>query len=257
MESVDYETYSHRPTGIRQALNYTVQHCPILINQKDGHGTYPIHAALQRLRRYPIRWAWEEENGGLDTVVEDLLAGGADPLARDGKGNTCLHYCADSGLTEELMGEHTRRLFRSFLDRGVDVTARNNAGQTALRMVLNADGELAHQRAKECSYSARQPDRPTVQQIEDEVFGWFKMAGADWNEVDADGRTLLHVVARHRMNRRGPMRAAMLIDNGVDLEAKERNDRKALDIALASGNKKMVDVLVEKQKVLQEERTTV
>ena len=247
LESVDYETYSHRPTGIRHALRYTLQHCPILINQKDSHGTYPIHAALQRLRRYPIRWAWEEENGGLDTVVEDLLAGDADPLARDGKGNTCLHYCADNGLTEELMGDHTRRLFRSFLDRGVDVTARNNAGQTALRMVLTADGELAQRRAKEYSYLARQPDRPTVQQIEDEVFGWFKMAGADWNEVDADGRTLLHAIARHRMNRRGPMRAAMLIGNGVDLEAKERNDRTALDIAVASGNKKMVDVLVEKQ----------
>lgn len=41
-------------------------------------------------------------------MVEDLLAAGADPLARNGKGNTCLHYCSDNSLAEELMGDHTR-----------------------------------------------------------------------------------------------------------------------------------------------------
>ena len=84
-----------------------LQHCPTLVNQKAHHGTYPVHSALQRLRRYPIRRNYEE-NAGLDTVVEDLLAAGADPLARDGRGNTCLHYCTDDGLTDELLGARIR-----------------------------------------------------------------------------------------------------------------------------------------------------
>lgn len=68
--------------------------------------------------------------------------------------------------------------------------------------------------------------------------------GCEVDRFDPDGRTLLHIVARHRMNRRGPAGAAMLVDNGVDLRAKDPNNRSALDVASASGNMTMVDVLV-------------
>ena len=73
----------------------------------------------------------------------------------------------------------------------------------------------------------------------------FGQASVRWNELGPNGLKYLRIIARHRMNRRGPARAAIPIDNGVDSRAKDSNGKTALDIALASRNKKIVDVLVE------------
>ena len=246
LDSADHFTHSHRPTGIHKALHHLLQHYPSLVNQPDHHGTPPLHSALQRLYRYPVRWNWDE-NQGLDTVVEDLLATGANPLALDPKGNTAIHYCAANGLIEPLLGDHTRRLFRQFLDRGVDINARNHAGQSALEMVLGASSWLATEREREHKYEAARPGRRTAEEIDEEVFGWFEEAGVRWRERDRWGRTLLHVVARCRGNRRGPERAEMLLACGVELDARDEYKRTAMDIAVADGNRKMVDVLARKR----------
>ena len=62
-------------------------------------GVYTLHGTLRRLRRYYYPNAYVED-AHLEYCVADLLSAGGDPRARDCKGNTPLHYLADSGLPE-------------------------------------------------------------------------------------------------------------------------------------------------------------
>jgi ankyrin repeat protein len=89
-------------------------------------GTYPLHAALQRLRRYNYRNAYVDF-AELESAVDELVSAGANPSARDRRGNTALHYLA-VGLADESVKEGEKRLFHLFLDLGVDIDVPNKAG---------------------------------------------------------------------------------------------------------------------------------
>jgi ankyrin repeat protein len=235
---------SYRPPGIRNSLLYMLSHYPALLNQPDHKGDYPIHAAFQRLRRYPLRWEWNE-NAELDTVIEDLLDAGADPLSRDSRGNTALHYLADEGLAELIMGEHTRRRFKMFLQRGVDVNARNQAGYSALELMLDDDGRRHTRRKREYTVLIKAGDlsASSAEQVDKEVFDMFDEAAVRWTDLGPGGRTLLHLVATHQNNPRGAVWAKLLLARGVDPSVKDNDGMTATETAQAHGNEPVAAVL--------------
>lgn len=77
---------------------------------------------------------------GLKTSIDELLASGADALARDSFGNDVLHYITTTPLGEnDRIGDEQRHLLKAFLnpDVGVDERARNAAGVSALEIFLS------------------------------------------------------------------------------------------------------------------------
>lgn len=238
LEAQDPHSQSWRPPIVRDSLRWALSHMQTLINQADNHGTYPLHAALQRWRRYPVN-NWHTEAAGLASAVDDLLTAGANPLVRDGRGNTALHYLADDGLAEQMQGEETRRLFKLFLDRGVDVNARNRSGRTALEMFLDDSGAMEQSRIRNNLTQYSKGGMPTIEEIDIEILGWFDGAGVRWTERVSKGRSLLHIIAKHPTRKAGS-RSNFLLAKGVDPMVKDDDGQTALDVASTCNNQKVL-----------------
>jgi hypothetical protein len=190
--------------------------------------------------------------------VADLIAAGADPRTRDARGNTALHYVTDcgdmareGGLTDidvhaekpdipHGRGAATRRLFNLLLDQGVDVQVRNDAGQTPTRLLLDSGGAWMGKRER-FRYICRGPGIERAQdEVEGETLGKLEAAGADWNERDSRGRTLLHAVAAHDTERT-VWRCKFLLGKGVDPSIRDIEGKTAED--LAWGNFRVIKAL--------------
>ncbi|EEP76426.1 predicted protein [Uncinocarpus reesii 1704] len=227
----------HEDPKIDDALLYTLTHLPQLVNQPDYHGNYPIHAALQSLRHVPYYFKNRLRR------VEQLLAAGADPLACDGRGNTALHYLAATGFDDIAPKEPVRALFRKFAELGVDVNARNKVKRTAIEIFLDDEN----------SGRARNNDgQPSTKSFygtfRHDAYAWvnlldlFDEANTNWTESNANGQTLLHLVALQ------PTKAAVehaeyLLAKGVDASAKDRDEKVAADIAEQYGRDEMLKLL--------------
>ncbi|KAH8807525.1 ankyrin repeat-containing domain protein [Xylogone sp. PMI_703] len=234
----DHLTKQSRPPIINQSLKFISSRFPSLVNQPDHYGTYPLHCALQRIRRYPIcdRYVDFADPEG---AVDILLAAGADPSVRDGRGNTVLHYVAAEGLAEVWRADGIRRLFRKFISLGVDINLRNAVGRTALELVLDDDGTRGIEREKAYGHLARPPYNEklrTTEEIDGEVFGMFDEAGVRWSERDGEGCTACHIVAASKSPRSG-WRFSFLVEKGVDSSIKDNRGRSALDVAIEYGNR--------------------
>lgn len=247
---------------IQQSLRFLASRFPALLNQPDFNGTYPLHTAMQRVRRF--RQARRIETAEPESSVADLIAAGADPHVRDAHGNNVLHYIADlgnmeswSGLTEIDMstGDQwsaatgrpaaARGLLDVLLGQGVDVNARNNAGQTPMRILLDSGGAWMAKRARwkgmaDSTYLDKEIEK-LADETEAQVFDKFGAAGVDWNERDAQGRTLLHAAAAHD-NMRTVWRCKYLRDRGVDALIRDNDNKTAAD--LAWGNSDVLEALL-------------
>jgi ankyrin repeat protein len=221
------------PPIIRRSLQHLANNFPELVNQPDNAGTYPLHAALQRMRRYDRDNAYTTL-AEVDTAVGELLAAGADPHARDGYGNTALHHLA-IGLVDKFTDEH-RRLFRLFLDRGVNVNLRNKDGWAAISIFLHGECPITKK------YHAKIPDH-----VDNEVLEWFENAGTDWNVKDPQGRTLLHIVAGYN-NSRTVERVKFLLGKGVDPMEEDKDNSTAWDVATTFGNDELLKLRVSEGK---------
>ncbi|KAL2008473.1 hypothetical protein VTN00DRAFT_6667 [Thermoascus crustaceus] len=245
LEAINIDS-EDRPPIIRASLQYVATHYGTLVNQPDIAGTYPLHAALQRMRCH-----WLERDftaaARIETAVDDLLAAGADPLARDGRGNTALHYLADDQLGEVgRMGDEQRRLCRVFLGRGVDPNARNRDGRSALELFLTShDDELSYSR-NGCYGSP--PGGGSYEEIDADVLGWFEQAGARLTERNQAGQTLLHLVAGHECLR-APDRFELLLSKGLDPTVRDQEGRTPIDIADACENDDGVSRLIDMLKL--------
>lgn len=234
-------SFSNRPPSMRDALCYVLANLPQLINKPDRHGTYPLHSAFQLWRRHPY-FSDAGDEVGLESIIEQLLAAGANPLARDGRGNTALHYLAVNGLAEQLHGEATRRTFRRFVDLSVDINARNIAGRTAIELFLDDDGSTAVFRATAYLSESLYGQNPSKEEVDAQVLAIFDQAGVNWTETDGNGMTLLHIAVRHSTEMTKG-RARYLIDKGVDVLREDSKGRTSVHVAEQYSRKDVVDLL--------------
>lgn len=218
------------PTISDIALKYLVTNCPSLINQPDHAGFYPLHLAIRRMGAYLLVDPDFEPEAifELETPVYNLLASGADPLVRDARGNTILHYLAACRLSnDDRRGDKQRELLRVFLDRGVDATARNIDGASALEIfVTTKDNSYKN------SWSGR-PEPPNLDRydaIGKEVFGAFEHAECTLTETNPAGQTLLHLVAGRDSARAYPWFKSLQA-KGLDPMAKDKEGRTPMDVA--------------------------
>ena len=238
-DAQDGDYGSWRPPMIKDTLGYVLEHCRQLVRQPDRFGTYPLHAALQRRLRYPLRNKFTEM-AELDGEIERLLEAGADPCVRDARGNSALHYLAAEGLLEVLRGKKTRELLEVFLSRGVDVNAKNKAGRSALEIMLDDDGMMSQRRASE--YLSELKSARKADDVEKEVFDVLDEAGMNWDSVDKNGRGVLHLVAKYDTSR-AAARAAMLIERGANVRVRDEEGKTSLDIARQVGNEGVAKLL--------------
>jgi ankyrin repeat protein len=234
LEAHDPVTNDWRAPTIQGALRRLATAHPQLLHQPDSVGTYPLHAALQRLRRYTlVRCRAPLACGSLDAAAT-LLDAGADAAVRDGRGNTALHYLAD-GLAEVIRGDAQRRLFARLLCGGVvDVNARNHAGQTPLAILLMDDGERAAVRDEQLGYTLAPGEKRAEDEVDAEMFALFQEAGAAWDARGDRGQTLLHILARYNTDRTAS-RWKLVCAKGVDPLSKDEDGRTAWDVAKSSG----------------------
>ncbi|CRG88881.1 hypothetical protein PISL3812_05916 [Talaromyces islandicus] len=256
---------------IRLSLRYLVSRFPALVNQPDSKGTYPLHTAMQCVRRH--RQARGIEISEPESSVADLIAAGANPHVRDAHGNNVLHYIADFGNMERWSGlteiywrasersaatgrpAAARSLLDILLDQGVDVNARNDAGQSPIRILLDSGGAWMAKRARrrgipDSIYPSKDIEK-LADEMEGKVFDKFGAEGVDWNERDEQDTTLLHAVAAHD-NMRTVWRCKYLQDRGVDPLARDTHGKTALDSAW--GNSDVVEALQEYQALKGQQR---
>ncbi|EEQ31815.1 uncharacterized protein MCYG_04634 [Microsporum canis CBS 113480] len=219
------------------AINYTLTHLPQLANQPDHHGIFPLHAALQNLRSSQGRRAEYYAKH-----IEQLFAAGADPHARDGRGNTALHYLAASPFGGSYNYKAGRLLFRRFLELGVDVNARNNAGRSAIEVFLD----------DEYSGRSRVDELPPTRSFHGtskihlyaflDLQDLFAETNVDWTQRSANGQTLLHLVALQATTL-AVEHAEYLLKKGVDASVKDEDGKTAADVAEQYGRDKMLNLL--------------
>jgi ankyrin repeat protein len=126
-------------------------------------------------------------------VAAALIEKGVDPEARDVNGNTPLHYAAAVGDIDII----------TKLDKaGANINAQNTQGMTP---VISAIGNGKTQAAKA-------------------IINKFN---TDVNLADNDGKTPLH----HAAERGNDLLLPALIANRVDIEAKDKSGKTALDVA--------------------------
>ncbi|KAK2483381.1 hypothetical protein H9L39_05173 [Fusarium oxysporum f. sp. albedinis] len=90
--------------------------------------------------------------------VQEILRMGADPRAKDGKGNTALYYLADDDLTGVWLGTGKRQIFYELLKDGCsqDINMPNNAGRAVAEFIFDDNGRMEDEKMGnhgECSRS--------------------------------------------------------------------------------------------------------
>lgn len=218
-----------RPALNHIAIKYLIDNCPSLINQPNKAGIYPLHMAIRFMGiaghsgREPTDAP--ESIYRVEIAVNELLSAGADPLARDSRGNTVLHYLAASKLGEKnhRVGHEQRRLLRIFLDQGVDPKARNTDDRTALEIFLTTGND-------EDMPTDELDDYDGFHAVGEEVLDLFIQAGYIYEERNATGQTLLHAVATLVSERAYPW-FKILQAKGLDPLAKDEQGNTPLSIA--------------------------
>ncbi|KAF5653895.1 ankyrin repeats (3 copies) domain protein [Fusarium sp. NRRL 25303] len=219
---------------VRRSLRILSSRYQSLVDQPDHHGTYPLHAALRRMRLHPlaesyIPVAMAEPLG----CVQDLIRAGADPRAKDRKGNTALHYLADDHLTALWCGEDKRGLFYDLLKIAFcdDINMRNNAGKTVAELILDDDGHMDHDKASAFSLSDTE-DLRGWSDVDTDVLEALAEAGYDWKAKTSEGGNLLHIVARSGVDQyRLILRSRYLVQKGIDANEPDADGWTARKIA--------------------------
>ncbi|KAH9899099.1 ankyrin repeat-containing domain protein [Xylariomycetidae sp. FL2044] len=221
----------------RISLAYMARTYPQLVNQKQHSlGRTPLHLALECVL------SSKEAN-----IVEQLLAAGADPLARDDNGDTALHILGRRLDTAEL-----RDLFKLLVDRGCDINARNHRGETPLFGFYEPyDIGGCLDRAYRFVGNVKEADAA--------AFTLLSTLGADFHARDHAGRGLLHVVASstatvvghgpHRPTKRDLLRFKELVrDKGLDPMMEDNRRQTAVDVAVACRNEAVLGLFEKKKK---------
>ncbi|PYI03525.1 ankyrin [Aspergillus sclerotiicarbonarius CBS 121057] len=205
----------HGDPSAGQILPMVISKCPpTLIHQMNQQGHTPLHLAARRHQ-------WK--------AVRLLLDAGADPLIPDRDQNSllhhlagCLHRAKNANYVNPPPPEDLWEDFSGLLQRGLDINARNNNGDTP---IFNYVRTLASQS------SLRGP-----------VMDRFLAAGADVLAINNEGQSLLHVVAKIPVpwdllnsspSKRFVEAFSYLMEMGLDPQREDNKERTPVDIAAA------------------------
>ncbi|OAL50220.1 ankyrin [Pyrenochaeta sp. DS3sAY3a] len=214
-----------------------VQQAPELINQRNAKGNTPLHLAMKSATY----------SKGLDLYLEH----GGDIHATDGAGNTMLHILVaqDWAVTKQqtLKGK-VFELFTHLISKGIDINARNLAGETPIFSFLRAG--TVESRTKNPLLSSCPPDQL--------IFDLFTEHGVDWQLINAQGQNLLHIVAitataqRYNMFDDGNLgvwaaeRFKALLALGLDAGLEDEAGRTPVDCAAELGIQEILDLFQKK-----------
>lgn len=233
-----------RQPWVHNSLRYILKNVPSLINRPDRYGNYPLHSALQRMRDSNAFTMFIDDvrKDPQLSAIQDLLDAGADPTATDSRGNTAMHYLVESGLAEQEVGNAIRILGAAFCREGTDVNACNAHGRTALELLMDDDDQLRNRRL--CSDQGHRDgfQRRPQAEIDEEVLGILDENGARWLQLDSQGRSLLHVLAKHP-TAKAVSRTKYLLGKGVDPHIEDGEGKTAADVAIEFDNASVLDSL--------------
>ncbi|EHK18015.1 putative ankyrin repeat protein [Trichoderma virens Gv29-8] len=197
-------------TTYKKFLAYAIEKAPSLLNQADGSGDTPFH--------YAVRRATDEHT---TDDLEMVLAAGADPTVVNKKGETLLHILAQSISIAAL-----RNFFQVLVDRGIDINARNNRGETALFSFYSCP-------KTESWFYYSDEDRPSAELVKP----MLEALGGDFFAIDNKGRGLLHAAAAGDVERFQELR-----DMGLDPMMEDNAQQTAIDAAAACGNRAILEL---------------
>ncbi len=177
------------------------------VNAADDDGEAPVHRAVRT---------------GDPQMLEALLRAGADLTAVDAEGNTALFHAAYGALGGRPEAEEQydpTATAQYLLAHGVDISAANNSGQTALHVAV--------------AYQAI------------DLVRVFLERGADPSARDAEGATPLHQLSMYGTDWGLEPIFGALIEAGADVNARDAEGRTPLDRAVACCHESAARVLLE------------
>lgn len=199
----------------RKFLAYIIEKAPSLMNQADANGDSPFHYALRRANR-------RDSADELDV----LLAAGADHTVVNNEGETLLHISA-KGISDLAL----RNFFHTLVDRGIDINARNNRGETALFSFYSLP-------KTERWLGLNDKDKPSPELVKP----MLETLGGDFFARDNRGRGLLHAAAAGDVER-----FQELMDIGLDPMMEDVAQQTAIDAAAACGNRDILELFEKKE----------
>ncbi|KAJ8126777.1 hypothetical protein O1611_g6861 [Lasiodiplodia mahajangana] len=222
-----------------------------LIHAADKAGYRPLHLALR---------------SGQTAAVQYLIEKGTDPSEPDPDGNTALHHYARRILGKKTVTAETVRIFKHFLETGLDVNARNHRGETPLHIFMATGWENEDRWSDEVQWEGQVMSRnhrdpqDLVGHDDDGIWDMFQSFDADWKTRDDEGSGLLHVVAGRkiesdlsaweRIQREESERTfrRLMEEMGLDPRLEDAQLRTPIDLAVARGNKGIVALFGDKDK---------
>jgi ankyrin repeat protein len=211
-----------------------IQRAPDLINTPNNVGENPLLLAMKDLKR--------------SSNIELLIENGASLHTVENDGNNVLHVLMNGRWVVEAHGSvYENRLshFKRFIESGVPINARNEAGDTPIFNFFRQSPVI---------YDPCKCEKGKGQSIYDT----FTSAGCDWQVVNDKGHNLLHIVAGAtpplNYDRSGSKTGysdtsaifLTLVELGLDARLEDASGRTTLDVAADMGHEKILEYFREK-----------
>ncbi|KAF5858072.1 hypothetical protein ETB97_004915 [Aspergillus alliaceus] len=213
----DLDKYDHAENA--SLVSHFASQCQNLVLQRNSDGYEPFHLAAK---------------GRIIGMLQPLLGAGANSREVEPDGNPVLHHLAIA-IQKDRVG-HTASIIDSFLRLGVDINAKNKAGESPLFSYVGAG-----------SYETSLPVSSYSRKADGAVIKSFLEGGANLLTQNNEGENLLHVAAKLQCSHVGfpsifagderyvdPFK--YLMELGLDPFQEDNKQRTTVDVAAAYGN---------------------